>query len=50
MYRGRYDTSRPQLGIPITGEDLRNTALKLVNKKTISENQFPGMVVILNGK
>ena len=43
MYRGRYDTSRPQLGTPITGEDLRNAALNLVNKKPISENQFPSM-------
>ena len=36
VYRGRYDTSRPQLVTPITGEDIRNAALNLVNKKPIS--------------
>jgi len=43
VYRGRYDASRPQSGTPITGEDLKNAALNLINKKPISENQFPSM-------
>lgn len=43
VYRGRYDASRPQLGTPITGEDLKSAALNLINKKPISENQFPSM-------
>ena len=43
MYRGRYDASRPQSGTPITGEDLKSAALNLINKKPISENQFPSM-------
>ncbi len=43
VYRGRYDSSRPESRTPITGEDLRNAALNLINKKTISKNQFPSM-------
>jgi len=43
VYRERYDASRPQLGTPITGEDLKSAALNLINKKPISENQFPSM-------
>ena len=43
VYRGRYDASRPQSGIPITGEDLETAALNLLHKKPISKNQFPSM-------
>ena len=43
VYRGRYDSSRPKSNIPISGEDLENAALNLLNKKPISEKQFPSM-------
>jgi peroxiredoxin len=43
VYRGRYDSSRPQSKIPISGEDLENATLYLLNKKPIPENQFPSM-------
>ena len=43
VYRGRYDSSRPKSNIPISGEDLENAALNLLNKKPLSEKQFPSM-------
>ena len=43
VYRGRYDSSRPQSGTPITGEDLRAASFNLIHKKPISENQVPSM-------
>ena len=43
VYRGRYDSSRPQSGTSITGEDLKIAALNLIQKKPISEKQFPSM-------
>ncbi len=43
VYRGRYDSSRPQSGTEITGEDLKSAAMNLIKKEPIPENQFPSM-------
>ena len=46
VYRGRYDTSRPQSGTPITGEDLKSAALNLINKNPYPKINFRVWVVI----
>lgn len=43
VYRGRYDESRPQSNVEITGQDLKNAAMNLANNLPISENQLPSM-------
>ena len=42
-YRGRFDTSRPKNGIPITGEDLRNAVNQMVAEKPYEGLQYPSM-------
>ncbi len=43
VYRGQLDDSRPGNGIPVTGKDIRNALDKLLQHKTISENQKPSI-------
>jgi peroxiredoxin len=41
VYRGRLDSSRPNSGKPVTGEDIRTVLDNLLNKKPISPIQYP---------
>jgi len=43
VYRGRLDASRPNSGIPVTGEDLRAAMDALIAGEPISDEQFPSM-------
>ena len=36
-YRGRFDESRPNSGIPVTGKDMRNAIDKILNGESIKE-------------
>jgi peroxiredoxin len=41
VYRGRLDASRPNSGIPLTGEDLRRAILAVLNGEPVDEKQYP---------
>ncbi|MEO6691094.1 MAG: thioredoxin family protein [Saprospiraceae bacterium] len=41
VYRGRYDSSRPQSTIPITGSDLSHALESILHNESISELQYP---------
>ena len=43
VYRGQLDDSRPENGIPVTGNDLRNALDNLLIKQPISEHQKPSI-------
>ena len=43
VYRGRLDDSRPDSGIPVTGEDLRAAIKAVLNDEPVSEDQSPSM-------
>ena len=43
VYRGRMDNSSPGNDIEISGSDLRNACLNLLNRTAISSNQHPSM-------
>ena len=43
VYRGQMDDSRPQNGIPVTGNDLREALDALVSGKSISQVQKPSL-------
>ena len=43
VYRGRFDASRPNSDIPVTGGDLRAAMEALLNAKPISDQQQPSM-------
>lgn len=43
VYRGRLDASRPNSGIPVTGEDLRNALDCLFEGNELPKEQFPSM-------
>ena len=43
VYRGRFDASRPNSDIPVTGKDLRTAMEALLNAKPISDQQLPSM-------
>jgi thiol-disulfide isomerase/thioredoxin len=43
VYRGRFDESRPGNGIPVTGEDIRQTLDNLLSDRPISEFQKPSL-------
>lgn len=40
-YRGQFDDSRPGSGVPVTGEDLRQAADRLLAGKQVPEDQAP---------
>lgn len=42
-YRGQLDGSRPQNGIPVTGEDMRAALDAMLNGETITELQKPSL-------
>lgn len=43
VYRGQFDDSRPQSGIPITGRDLRAAADAVLAGKPVTEPQMPSI-------
>ena len=43
VYRGQFDASRPNNGVPITGEDLRAACDALLYGSTISSLQYPSV-------
>lgn len=43
VYRGRLDESRPNSGVPVTGEDLRAAMDALIAGEPVSDVQYPSM-------
>lgn len=43
VYRGQLDDSRPENGIPLTGNDIRNALDNILNNKPVSPNQKPSI-------
>jgi thiol-disulfide isomerase/thioredoxin len=43
VYRGRLDGSRPNTGVPVTGEDLRGAIEATLTGEPVSEDQNPSM-------
>lgn len=43
VYRGRFDESRPNTGVPVTGKDLRAAVDALLAGEEVSEDQYPSM-------
>lgn len=43
VYRGRFDESRPDSGIPVTGKDLRAAVDAVLADEAVSEEQYPSM-------
>ena len=43
VYRGQLDDSRPGNNIPVTGKDLRNAIVSLIEGKEIDKNQKPSI-------
>ena len=43
VYRGQFDDSRPESGIPITGKDLRQAADAVLAGKNVPEAQKPSI-------
>ena len=43
VYRGRYDESRPESGIPVTGKDLRAAVDALLSGEELPDEQYPSM-------
>ncbi|MFK7809474.1 MAG: thioredoxin family protein, partial [Saprospiraceae bacterium] len=43
VYRGRLDSSRPNSGIPVNGEELRAALDAVIAGEKVSEKQYPSM-------
>jgi thiol-disulfide isomerase/thioredoxin len=43
VYRGQFDSSRPENGIPVTGKDLRTALDAVIAGKTVSTDQRPSI-------
>ena len=43
VYRGRFDESRPNSGVPVTGADLRAALDAVLNDESVPADQFPSM-------
>jgi len=43
VYRGQFDASRPNNGIPVTGNDLRAALDAVLAGKAVSEKQIPSI-------
>jgi peroxiredoxin len=43
VYRGQFDSSRPQSGVPVTGEDLRRAVDAVLAGKPVPSNQRPSI-------
>lgn len=43
VYRGQFDDSRPNSGIPVTGNDLREALENILEGRPVSESQYPSI-------
>ncbi len=43
VYRGRFDDSRPDSGVPVTGSDLRRAVDAVLDGTDVPSDQFPSM-------
>jgi len=43
VYRGQFDSSRPESGIPVTGEDMRSALADILAKEPIRIQQKPSL-------
>jgi hypothetical protein len=43
VYRGRFDETRPNMGVPATGADLRAAANAVLAGQPVSERQWPSV-------
>jgi len=43
VYRGRFDESRPNSGVPVTGSDLRGALDAVLEDRPVAEEQLPSM-------
>jgi len=43
VYRGRFDASRPNSGVPVTGNDLRAALDAVLEDRPVTEEQWPSM-------
>jgi thiol-disulfide isomerase/thioredoxin len=43
VYRGQFDSSRPESGIPVTGKDMRSALDNILREKPISIQQRPSL-------
>ncbi|MFG0333614.1 MAG: thioredoxin family protein [Maioricimonas sp. JB049] len=43
VYRGQFDDSRPESGIPVTGDDLRTASDKVLAGEAVPEDQKPSI-------
>jgi hypothetical protein len=43
VYRGRFDETRPNMGVPATGADLRAAANAVLAGQPVSEQQWPSV-------
>jgi hypothetical protein len=43
VYRGRFDESRPNSGVPVTGRDLRSAVDAVLAGDAVTSEQFPSM-------
>jgi thiol-disulfide isomerase/thioredoxin len=43
VYRGQFDSSRPESGIPVTGKDIRSALDDILSEKPISVRQRPSL-------
>lgn len=43
VYRGQYDSSRPNSGVPVTGKDLRSALDAVLAGRPVNENQTPSI-------
>lgn len=43
VYRGRMDASRPNNGVPVTGEELRAALDAVLEDRSVSESQYPSI-------
>ena len=43
VYRGQFDSSRPESGVPVTGEDLRAAVNAVLAGASVTENQTPSI-------
>ncbi|MDH3695218.1 MAG: thioredoxin family protein [Gammaproteobacteria bacterium] len=42
-YRGQFDSSRPNSGVPVTGEDLRAATDAVLSGQAVAQNQIPSV-------
>jgi peroxiredoxin len=43
VYRGQYDNSRPNNGIPVTGDELKSALDAIISNSTVNPDQIPSL-------